>query len=752
MHILILSWRDTKNPLSGGAEYFLHELAKRLTNKGHKVTLFTSNFPGGKKFEVLNGVQTHRQGDKWTVHLKAYRWYKRQTPKTIDLIIDNFHALPFFTPFYAKVPIISLIHEITRKLWFAESSFPINILGFLTEPLFFLPYRKTHFLVASNSTKDDLIKLNHPANNITVFFQGIDFKPLKKLPKKTVFPQLLCLSRISHTKRLEHAIEAMKFINNKIPSAKLIIAGTGKSNYISKLQLKIKKLKLEKHVKLIGHVTGKDKQNILKQSWLILGTSIREGWGLAITEAAAFATPAVTYNIPGFKNSVKNNKTGILVTDQKPEKLAQAAILLIKNHKLRHRLALNCLKSVKDRTREHTAKQLLPLFIQIASYKKSSREKKLNILITSWRDIKNPAAGGAEILTQEVSKRLVRRGHKLTILAPIFPGAQNMEQVDGVTILRPSYFFATRPITYLNWPRFLINAAATYRGQLAKQVDVVIDEVHGLPSFTPLYVNKPVILFPHEVANDIWLTEIPFPGNILGWLIERLYLTLFKKFPYITVSPSTASDLRKYGIKRISIIVPGFNRPPTKLPKKEKFPTFICLGRITKMKRLQDSISAFKSIKAYHPKAKLHIVGKGSHTTELKDLIKELKISQSVTFHGFVSEKKKYQLLSKSWALLSTSLREGWGLNVNEAASVGTPTIAYTIPGIIDTVIDDKTGLLTQTNNPPSLAQLMIKLIDNNKLRYRLSTQAKINAKQFNWNKTAKQFLAAINKTLKSKS
>jgi glycosyltransferase involved in cell wall biosynthesis len=750
MHILILSWRDIKNPLSGGAESFLHELSKRIIKKGHKVTLFSSSFSNAKSKETIDGVTIYRKGNPWTVHLQAFLWYKKKPKNAFDLIIDNFHAIPFFTPLYASEPVIGMIHEVANELWFAETFFPASLIGYLTEPLFFLFYRRQHFIVASSSTTQDLTKMGHSKEKITEFFQGIDMKPVNKIPRKTKFPLLISLSRLSPTKRIEHTILAHSQVTKKIPNAQLWIAGSGKQNYLNKLKKLVKKLKLQNNIKFIGHISGKQKINLLKKAWIIVGASIREGWGLAITEAAAFGTPAVTYDIPGFRNSIQHNKTGILITTQSPEALAKNITKLIRNHKKRNRLAKNAIRSAKGRTRSKTVNQLLPLMLQISGEKKLLPTKRLHILIISWRDLKSPAAGGAEILTHEIARRLVDSNHKVTILSPVFPGASNEEVVNGVTILRPSFFYATHLIAYLNWPRFLLNAAAIYRSQLSNSVDIVIDQVHGLPSFTPLYINKPIILFPLEVADNIWLTEIPFPGNIVGWFIERVYLRLFRKLPFITISPSTAKDLHHHGIKKVKVITPGVATPPKSTPKKAQVPTFICLGRITKMKRLEDTILAFAKILQYHPNSQLHIVGKGSkeYQDQLTQLASDLNILNNVTFHGFVPEKRKYELLSQSWALLSTSLREGWGLNVIEATSVGTPTIAYNVPGISDSVISNKTGILTKTNTPEKLAALMRKFITQKSLRKTLSKKSKVHSKQFTWDKTTDQFLKAVQNNL----
>lgn len=371
----------------------------------------------------------------------------------------------------------------------------------------------------------------------------------------------------------------------------------------------------------------------------------------------------------------------------------------------------------------------------------------MHILILSWRDIKNPSAGGAEVLTHEICKRLVKKGHQVTIISGKFNNAKTKETIDRVQIIRPANFSPQSLTDYLHWPLFLKKIKNTIN-KLENQIDIIIDQVHGLPNFSQLYVKKPLVFFPLEVAREIWNYQVPFPGNLLGIFLENIYLRLGRNHQFITISTSTARDLKQYGINKIAIIKPGINPPPANLPKKTENPSFICLGRIAKMKRLEDSIKAFAITKSKYPKIRLHIIGKGPQFSSLKRLTTNLRLQNSITLHGFVNEKQKYILLSQSWALLSTSVREGWGLNVIEAAIVKTPTLAYKIPGIVDTVINNKTGLITNSNNPNELAKLMQKLIKDKKLRQKLGHEVKNHSRQYSWDKTTDEFLVIIKKTL----
>ena len=94
MNILILNWRDVKNPKSGGAEIVTLEHAKYWVKKGHNVTWFTSSFKGAKREEILNGIKIVRYGNFITVYLFAPFYYLFSKTK-FDIIIDQIHGLPF---------------------------------------------------------------------------------------------------------------------------------------------------------------------------------------------------------------------------------------------------------------------------------------------------------------------------------------------------------------------------------------------------------------------------------------------------------------------------------------------------------------------------------------------------------------------------------------------------------------------------------------------------------------------------------
>lgn len=373
----------------------------------------------------------------------------------------------------------------------------------------------------------------------------------------------------------------------------------------------------------------------------------------------------------------------------------------------------------------------------------------MRILLFSWRDIKHPLSGGAEVLTYQIAKRWVRQGHIVSLVSARFTGALETEVISGVTIYRPAEFFARSPREYLS---FLYQTAKFYRRELAGNYDVIIDQVHGLPFFTPLYAKEKLILFPLEVARNIWFYEFPFTVALIGSLLELLYIKLFSRLPFMTISTSTASELKKLGVKQVFTITPGLNfKPLAKIPPKSRFPLLVSLGRLTKMKRVSDTLQAFRLLHKSFPLIKLVIIGRGKkeYSAGLKKLCRDMAIDDRVSFVGYISEKKKRAFLQKAWVLVSSSLKEGWGLNVIEAAACGTPAVAYKVPGLVDSIKNRQTGLLCNKNNEVHLAKNIRKLLINPRLRRQYAKNALVYSHNFDWDKTANQELEILEKIIR---
>jgi len=364
MKILILNWRDIKHPLAGGAEISTHEHAKRWVKAGHNVTQFSSFVKGEKSSEIIDGVLIIRMGSHYTVHLCAFFYYILHARNEIDLVVDEFHFIPFFTPLYCRKKKVAFIHETAGEIWFKNHFFPINFIGFFLEPLFFYLYRKICFITVSDSTKKDLIKFGIKKEHIYIIHNGLS--PIRSVKKKETNPTIIYLGKFSRDKKTEDAILAFFEIQKVFSNSFLWVVGKQEKHGIeNSLKELVKKLGIEKKVTFFGFVQEEEKYDLLKRAWVLINPSMKEGWGLTVIEAASQGTPCVAYDVSGLRDSIQDERTGLLAKERRPKNLAEKIIFLLKNKTWYDRLSKQSLQWSKEFTWEKASRESMELIDKI---------------------------------------------------------------------------------------------------------------------------------------------------------------------------------------------------------------------------------------------------------------------------------------------------------------------------------------------------------------------------------------------------
>jgi glycosyltransferase involved in cell wall biosynthesis len=343
MRILIFNWRDIKHPLAGGAEISTHEHAKRWVKAGHQVIQFSSSIRGEKLSEVIDGVQIIRRGNHYTVHLFAFIYYLKYLHGKIDFIVDEFHFIPFFTVLYTRVKKMAFIHETAEEIWFKNQGFPINILGFILEPIFIKLYKNIKFMTVSRSTKRDLVRFGIPSCNIQVIHNGV--KIINSQEDKEESPTLICLGRLAKDKGTEEAISVFCKVQEIQKNSKLWIVGREESEgYENKLKNKVVDLHIAKKVIFYSYVSEEKKFDLLKRSWILINLSVKEGWGLTVMEAASQGTPTIAYDTSGLRDSILNGKTGLLVYIKTQDAFVEKITMLLNSQSLCKTLSKNAVE------------------------------------------------------------------------------------------------------------------------------------------------------------------------------------------------------------------------------------------------------------------------------------------------------------------------------------------------------------------------------------------------------------------------
>ncbi len=363
----------------------------------------------------------------------------------------------------------------------------------------------------------------------------------------------------------------------------------------------------------------------------------------------------------------------------------------------------------------------------------------MRILWLNWRDVKNPASGGAEVVTHEIARRWVQQGHAVTLFTASFPGAAAEESVDGVRIVRRGRQYT---VHYHAWRH--------YSRHLRGRIDAVIDEINTIPFFTPLYVQETRLAYFHQLAREVWLHESRFPLNVMGYWLEPIYLLAYRRTPAVVGSESTRADLRALGIAQVALVPYGVGVTPVRqVPPesaKARQPTLIYVGRLVSSKRVTDIVEAVHHLQADFPALQLWLVGDGTpdYNAKLKRLAAQYGLEDRVRFWGRVSQPEKLELMKQAHAIVMTSVREGWGLVVIEANALGTPAVVYDVHGLRDSVVDGETGLVCSANTPVALADRIRTLLSDPGCRLRLAAAALERSRRFSWDQNAADLMRVI--------
>jgi len=345
----------------------------------------------------------------------------------------------------------------------------------------------------------------------------------------------------------------------------------------------------------------------------------------------------------------------------------------------------------------------------------------------SWRDLAHPQAGGSEVVIDRLARGAAERGHEVTLLAGGPVGGPR-----GYRVLRTGGEYSQ----YLRVPFVHRRHSATW--------DVVVDVENGIPYFAPLWQRTPVVCLVHHVHGEQWRWRFPWPVSAIGDLVERRAMpAAYRNSLSLAVSRSTARALAEIGVDhgRLRVMDLGVDRPAVSpVAGSSEEPLFVALGRLVPYKRIHLLLELWRSVQPATG-GRLVILGDGPERERL-----EAMRTPGVTFAGRVDDEEKWHILSQAWCLLQPAIHEGWGVSVIEAASMGTPTIAFDVPGLRDAILNRQTGLLVRSHG--EFVDAWIRLATDQAERRRMSEACTITSRRFTWERSVDTFLAVIEEAL----
>ena len=366
----------------------------------------------------------------------------------------------------------------------------------------------------------------------------------------------------------------------------------------------------------------------------------------------------------------------------------------------------------------------------------------MNILAVNWLDRENPQAGGAEVHFFEIFRRLVARGHTVRLVTSGWPGAAQESTVDGLSVCRVG-----------GRHTFALKGRGAVRHELRRgQYDVVVEDINKLPLYLPTLTRLPVyVIIPHLFGTTAF-REASWPVASVVWLAERPIPRVYRGQAFHAISESTRDDLVHRGVNReaIRVTYPGVDAAwytPDAAQGRTADPTFLYVGRLKRYKGLETVLEAVALARREVPNLRLLVAGSGDDRGRLEGIAMRLDLGESAQFLGYVEEEEKRLLLRSAWAVVFPSPKEGWGIANVEAAACGTPAVASDSPGLRESVLDNKTGILVPHNDTEALSTALRRLSGDIHLVTRLGGAAREFAESLSWDRAAEQTEAHLLET-----
>ncbi len=361
MHFLVINWQDRTHPQAGGAEVHLHEIFGRIARQGHRVTLLCCAHRGARSREPLDGMSVIRIGRRpWFNYIVPLWWLLNYRKLDVDIVVEDINKLPFFTPKYVRKPILALVHHFFGNSIFSEvGTFAGRYVQWF-EKRIPIVYGQTPLCTVSESTRQECIELGFAPHNVHVIHNAIDprYFPMKVTAKAQV-PTLVYFGRLKRYKSVDHILRAMVILRKQIPNIRLEVLGTGDEQ--QSLEQLAATLGLTSAISFRGFVSNEQKSKYLSTAHLAVNPSIKEGWGITNIEANASGTPVVSADVPGLRDSVRPNVSGVLYPYGNIEELARIIHQLLSDSAELQRLSEGAVAWASTFTWDASAEQMLAL-------------------------------------------------------------------------------------------------------------------------------------------------------------------------------------------------------------------------------------------------------------------------------------------------------------------------------------------------------------------------------------------------------
>ena len=376
----------------------------------------------------------------------------------------------------------------------------------------------------------------------------------------------------------------------------------------------------------------------------------------------------------------------------------------------------------------------------------------MKILMLTW-EYPPRIVGGIARVVHDLSKRLIKDGHEVTVITYRDGNVPEYENDKGVEVYRVDNYMIN-PNNFIDWIMQLnFNMVAKVNELIAKGEKFDVIHAHDwLVAYAAKTLKNSYDL---PLVSTIHATEAGRNGGIHDevqrYINDTEWMLTYESSEVIVNSKFMKNDLQRlFGLpyEKINVVANGINSTVYSGVEKdydfrrqyaadnEKIILF--MGRLVYEKGVQHLISAMPKILENYHDAKLVIAGKGGMLDELKAQVEAMGLGQKVYFTGYLNAKQVSKMYKCADISVFPSTYEPFGIVALEAMLAGVPTVVSDVGGLNEIVEHGVDGMKSYAGNPNSLADSILALLFNPQLCDSIAKKARAKVKnEYSWTKIA---------------
>ena len=379
----------------------------------------------------------------------------------------------------------------------------------------------------------------------------------------------------------------------------------------------------------------------------------------------------------------------------------------------------------------------------------------MKILIAS--DLHWPAVNGVATFSRNLAQGLAAHGHEVLVIAPSQTGKKYKEVDGNYAIIR------TAAIPFPFYQNFMISLSP-YR-EVKKIINEFQPDVIHIQML--LMIGQAVMKYGNKMGIPIVSTNHAMPENLMdnlrllapvakpiNFMLKRYGTRFHSKADYVTLPTKAAIGMFGSSVDKVACPIEAVSNgidlsrftvsePSKEVMKKFKIPTGVpiisYIGRLDAEKHLSVLLKAFEQVLS-KTKAHLLIVGFGTDSDNLKLIAYESGLSKHITFTGRVSDEEIVALHKIGTVYCMPSPAELQSIATLEAMASGQPIVAVNAGALWELCQDGRNGFLCEQDNDKQIANSLLKIVKDSKLRKKMSKESVAIAATHDLQYTLKRF------------